>query len=266
MFGRKIFIIIAVILALTLTASCGAETGDSGAEEQTQTPEAPPSAEPSDETSAVRIGFITQEYDGDNIAEIPYFEYDGAQNPELDSINRSFNQGLQMMYEDFMADRDEEVEWIEIRSYPFTSENCLQVVVTWCNYPTYGTDGHMESVNYDIKNNKWLTLADTLAGLGLSEPDKLLSEVSSHFKPDSPGQSVGAADATGFLIREDGTVDLLLEITVVPSDTDYAAGADSWKCFYLFTPKSGELRALGGRTLFDPSEPDQMDPPLSYQK
>lgn len=209
-----------------------------------------------------RISFITQEYLGDNIAEIPYIEYDENQNPAIDAINRSLNQGEQRIYEEFMDNKDE-FEWIEIKSYPFTNQDYLQVVVTSCVYPNYGTDGDMFSINYGFNGDEWISVQDVMSSwLGMSQDD-LLSQVRQLFVPEVASQSIGDVNAVGFLIREnayEGHVQLLLEITVENSESE------PWKRFYSFIPELNELFALNRECLFDPNEMDQMTPPLSYQK
>lgn len=212
-----------------------------------------------------RIDFVTQEYTGDDIAEIPYIEYNAETNPEIESINRSLNQGIQRVYEDFLRDRAEH-EWIEIKSYPFTSPDYLQIVVTSCIFPTYGTDGDMFSINFDRKTQKWISTAETMEAMGLDE-DSLLSRVDESFVPESPGQMVDKVKTSGFLIRVTPggkMIELLLIITVTSPDTE------PWEGFYSYMPdgndNTNDLIKLSGDCLFDPRSMDQMDPPLSYQK
>jgi hypothetical protein len=55
-------------------------------------------------------------------------------------------------------------------------------------------------------------------------------------------------------------VQLLLEIVLENTD------ADSWKYFFGYTPELNELVQLDSSCLFDPSNMDEMNPPLSYQQ
>jgi hypothetical protein len=173
--------------------------------------------------SGTYISLSTQEYDGTNIVEIPYIVYAEDRNPEIDSLNRSINQGLQMIYEDFLVNQSDG-ESIEIRSYPFTTDKYLQVVVTYIAYPIYGTDGDMFSINYDRTTGKAMSVLD----LGLSE-DELLYEVGQAFVPESEGALIDEVRLVGFLMHETENGDipeLLLQIAV---DTP---GADIWEGFY----------------------------------
>ncbi|MDR1541201.1 MAG: copper amine oxidase N-terminal domain-containing protein [Clostridiales bacterium] len=207
------------------------------------------------------IKFITQEYKGDNIAEIPYIEYPWERDDEIDAINRSLNQGIQRVYEDFIAN-SEDPYWMEIKSYPFTSADYLQVVVTSIEYPSYGTDGDLFSINYDKEEGRWLTVDDALKMESITS-DALMHNVGRLFKPEAPTQSIGEVKIAGFLLRgaQSGYyVEFLLEITVDNS------AAEPWKSYFSYTPQLDKLYRMNSDCLFDPSEPDQMDPPLSYQK
>jgi hypothetical protein len=211
-----------------------------------------------------RIGFLTQEYKDGNIAEIPYIEYDGETNPEIESINRAMNQGLQRVYDDFMNDPGDNAamdQIIEIRSYPFTSPDYLQVVITSVFFPNYRLDGNITSINYDIKADKWIALQDIMSGLGLDE-DRLMYNIGKLYEPVIPGQLIEAVAVKGFLIREgpEGLVtELLLELTADGEDDD------PWQFIYSYTPELNQLCILNNICPFEPSLMDRMDPPLSYQ-
>jgi hypothetical protein len=217
--------------------------------------------EPNTDQSGTYISLTTQEYDGTNIVEIPYIVYAEDRNPEIDSLNRSVNQGVQMIYENFLENQSDG-ESIEIRSYPFTTDKYLQVVVTYITYPIYGTDGEMFSINYDREADRAMSVLD----LGLSE-DELLYEVGQAFVPEVEGSLIDEVRLVGFLMHEteNGDVpELLLQIAV---DTP---GADVWEGFYSYmndnNSNTNDLIRLTSTCLFDPYNMDQMDPPLAYSK
>lgn len=216
------------------------------------------------------IGVMTQEYSGDNIAEILMLYYDGGQpalaefgyrNPEAESFNLTIKSGIRQFYYDFM-DNSCDGEWIEIRSYPFTSERYLQIVTTAAVYPSYGTDGDMWSYNFDKQDNRFMNLEDVLRELNLNER-RLARQVKALYVPETPSQSVGEVEATGFLITQgpSGPVTQLL-LKVVLEDSL----AQSWNRFFVYTPALNELIPLNSQCLFDPHDMDQMDPPLAYQQ
>jgi hypothetical protein len=262
---RKLPLAAVILIPIIMTAcsqggtSTGMSTPASQGENRSASQPAPvlPGNQP-EESVHTRIGFITQEYIDDNIAEIPYIEYEGEQNPEIESINRSLNQGIQREYDEFMTAYTGDRDWIEIRSYPFTTEQYLQVVVTSARFPSYGTDGELFSVNYDKAAGKWLTIDDALTMENLTLDD-VLFEVGQLFEPEVETQIIDEVETAGFHIQEDGSIEFLLEITVGNSD------GDPWKTFYSYTPQPGGLSRLDRFCLFDPSEMDQLDPPLSYQ-
>ena len=212
-----------------------------------------------------RIGFLTQEYKDGNIAEIPYIEYDGETNPEIESINRAMNQGLQRVYDDFMNDPGDNAamdQIIEIRSYPFTSPDYLQVVTTCGFFPNLGYNGDISSINYDRNAKRWISNQEILDQLGMTEDD-LSFKVGKLFEPTLTDEKIDTIKLGGFLIREglEGPiVELLLAIT--------SSSPDTWRMihdFYSYTPELDQLFQMNLMCLFDPAAMDQMDPPLSYQ-
>jgi len=249
------------MLALLLMAA--APGGTDGAARQA----APDSVINND--SAV-IGVMTQEYIGDNIAEILMINYDGSQpalarfggrNPEIESFNNAIKFGIQQRYNEFM-ESDRAGRSIEIKSYPFTSEDYLQIVMTSASYPSYGKDGSMWSYNFNKKDNKFMALADVLAALGLNER-MLAQRVKNMYVPEDPALAVGEVKATGFLISRGSAgpvTQLLLEVVL----ENY--GREPWKHFFSYTPALNELTRLNSNCLFDPHDMDQMEPPLSYQR
>ncbi|NLV85252.1 MAG: hypothetical protein GXY60_11860 [Spirochaetales bacterium] len=229
------------------------------AQPESQSPSAPAETSPAG-LSNERITFMTQEYKGDNIAEIPYIEYDGETNPEIESINRAMNQGLQRIYDDFME--DPENYWIEIRSYPFTSPDYLQVVTTCCIFPNQGHNGDLSSINYDRKAKRWISNQEILDQLGMTEDD-LSYKINKLFEPELPEEKIDTVKLGGFLIREGPEghfVELLIEIMSTSPETSRPIHN-----FYSYTPDLGQLLPMNLMCLFDPAEMDQMDPPLSYQ-
>lgn len=207
------------------------------------------------------ITFMTQDYSNDNIVEIPYLSYDGATNYEIESINRSLVQGIQQIYNTFLENKSDN-EWIEIKSYPFTHDNTIQIVVTYCTFPIYGTDGTLFSINYDKVAKKLLTTNDMLQKLGLSK-ENIVQNVKNLFVPETNSQYVGNVNISGFIMLPgyDKTyTHFLLEVVVENND------AEPWNRFYSYSPELNELTELNNYCLFDPSELDQTFPPLSYNK
>jgi hypothetical protein len=158
---------------------------------------------------------------------------------------------------------DHGYNWIEIKSYPFTSDDYIQVVITNVVYPNYGTDGDLFSINYDKNTNMFVTTMVAMDQLGMTE-DQLLNKVGEIYEPENSDIAIQDVELTGFLYVEGPStplIKLLLEITVINPD------GDTWKSFYSYLPEYDELIKLTNtECLFDPYDMDQMDPPLNYQK
>jgi len=241
-FRKAFYPIIACLIAFATLAAC--------------------SFKPANPGTNARIGFMVQEYIGNNIAEIPYIEYDGEKNEQIDAINRSLNQGIRQRYEEFMGSLEEgDPRWIEIKSFPFTSEQRLQVVVTSAIFPNYGTDGSMFSINYDKVKDEWLTLDYALGVEGLDR-ESLFEQVRSLFEPEASTQSVGEINLAGFIEYEGDAghyIQFLLEITVLNE------AAEPWTHSYSIVPQFDSLFQMDASVMFEPGDMDQMDPPLHYQ-
>ena len=217
------------------------------------------------DNSKTGISMMTQEYIEDNIAEIPYITYDGEQpalaeyggkNPEIDMINNALKNGIQQTYLDFMENR--EGDFIEIRTYPFSSDTYIQFVITCNTYPSYGTVGQLSSYNFDKASNHFIGLDEILENSNLNR-ETITKDVQKLFKPETPNLSISKVEIAGFLI-ENGTVNFLLDVTIDNTQ------AEPWSYFYSYIPETKTLTRLDARQLFAPSKMVQMEPPLSYQK
>ena len=229
------------------------------------------------DNSETEIGVMTQEYIGDNIAEILMIKYDGGQpalerynwkNPEIETLNLTIKSGIQQLYNDFKNEMakagDDWYDWIEIKSYPFTSDDYLQIVMTSVTYPTYGTDGDMTSYNFSKKQNRYILLEEVMDDWGFTK-EIIAQNVKKLYVPDSGQSYIKEAVPTGFLFCRgtDPYTVFLLEVTIDNPD------AGEWKTFYAYEPgvisrQFDEFYQLNANCLFDPYDLDQMDPPLCY--
>jgi hypothetical protein len=238
---KKRLILAAVLAILLITAAC---TGNN----------VPNDADGFDNIASdisgvnARLGFMVQEYIGDNIAEIPYIEYRDAQSESIDAINRSLNQGIRQTYDDFMRENadSEYPMWIEIKSYPFAGDRFLQAVVTHNEYPTYGTDGNMFSINYDKIDDIWVGF-DWALHLEDLTYEALLSGVHEAFVPEVPSMYIDGIDLVGFKVHETNPlyIQYLLEIMVGNSE------AEGWKSFYSYTPSTAVLYRMDKENMFE---------------
>jgi hypothetical protein len=175
-------------------------------------------------------------------------------------LNNSIKFGIQQIYNDFMANRGE--DWIEIKSYPFTSDEYLQIVTTYRTLPADGTDGEITSYNVSKKENRYITVDDAMNDLGLTE-EIIAQNVKELYVPEMPSMSVGEVKPKGFLIRQgaDSPYTLFLLEVVIENPE-----ADAWRYFFAYIPQLNEFYQLNSQCLFDPYDMDEMDPPLSYGK
>ncbi len=251
-----------------LTTACAGQTTTT----ETTTTDAAAAESTAIDNSSTEIAVLTQEYIGNNIGEILFLSYDetqadlqeyGGKNPEIESLNHTIANGIATIYNDYMANTGDD-SWIEVRSYPFTSEAYLQIVTTYCQCPTYAIDGNLYSYNFDRKNNKFLSVDDALADLKLDKDtvSDTASGMIQDYYPDA-NITVESVDVAGFLIQEGASgplTQLLLQVNATEE------GAGDWEGFFGYTPALNELIRLNGQCLFDPSQMDQMNPPLSYQE
>lgn len=207
------------------------------------------------------INPVMQNYDGFNIAEILIMSYEG-ENAGIEKINASILDGILQTYLQFIENQDE-YSWIEIKSYPFTSDDYVQIVMTYAEYPIYGTDGEIWSYNFDVKRGVSVELGEVMDNLGFTEA-MLTQKIQELYARDirEEDEFVTEAAAKGFLITGDSlypVTKLLLKVSI------QHPGADIWESFFSYIPQTDELLRLQS-DLFDSNEPDKMDPPLWYER
>ena len=281
--------VIAVMLALILCLTCAACAKEKKEEskpaktpkpsaaakhtdEPTKKPAAPPTDAPTDapeevpavDNSETAVSMLLQDYDGDNIAEIPVITYDGSQsalaatggrNHEIDALNLDLK-SIQKTYNAFKV-RADAYSWMEIELYPFVSDDAIQFVLVSNEYPTYGTDGQISSYYFDLQANAYVTLPEMMERLALEE-GTVKANVRDLFLPIHDGVTLEEIEVSGFVFY-DGQYRFLLRLLIA------VEGADSWWQFYEYAPAAQMLSQLGGRTLFDPALLYYMDPPLKFQ-
>jgi hypothetical protein len=232
-------------------------------------------AVPAIDNSETQIDFQIQEYGdgqyGDGPVEVPMFSYDGAQpafdatdhkNPTLEEINLSIREEL---IDPLNAIPDESDDWMEIRSYPFTSQDYLQVVSTMSVYPNYADDGDVFSWVFHRQTNEWIQAEDVYASAGLTG-DALLVAVRDTFKPENEGETVTSVEPAAFMYHIDsaGTIVPVFLLEIVVDNPD----SEPWRGLFGYAQVNDEavLEHFDRGALFDPSEPDETDPPLAYAR
>ncbi|MDR1293775.1 MAG: hypothetical protein LBK59_02260 [Bifidobacteriaceae bacterium] len=208
--------------------------------------------------------------DGGDIIEILELTYDAehpslaateGHNPEIDAINDDIESTVYGAIGTISGSDS----WADVRAYPFTSEDYLQIVTTAIAYPTYGTEGELFSWVFDRHTNTWIRPEGVFAEAGLT-PDALTEAVSAAFVPDSPAESVERVEPSGFRYVQgvDGWIpEFLIKVTVANTEAEPWDGLFS----YQGADATGQpLTKLNAECLFDPAEMDTMDPPLMYAR
>jgi hypothetical protein len=264
----------AMLIAIGL-GGCGTETpaGDAASE---GAPSAAEGEQGGDiDNSQTTIEYQVQEYGdgeyGPGPVEIPMFTYDGGQpafdatdhkNPALEAINLSIRNEL---LDPLNASAGSEDQWMEIRAYPFTSPEYLQVICTMATFPNYGDDGEVFSWVFDREANQWVEPEDVYAAAGLTG-DALLVAVREAFEPENDGESVVSVEPAAFMYYPDSSA-ATVPVFLVEAKIDNPEG-DPWRGLFGYATVNDEtiLEHLDPAELFDPSEPDQTDPPLAYAR
>ena len=169
-------------------------------------------------------------------------------------INYVYNTHIQNLASD-----PEYAGTLEIKSYPFSNENYLQIVSTLCEFPVYGTDGQIYSYNYDIKNNTAITLDEIVAKYNITDQD-LLQSISTKFKPESETRQITLIEPAAFRIISDDEAEIY--VYVHSDDPNSTPDSRIWK----YNTKSKGCSQYNGTALFSADVPDQMNPPLLYQQ
>ncbi|NLG04834.1 MAG: hypothetical protein GX567_13540, partial [Clostridia bacterium] len=125
--------------------------------------------------------------------------------------------------------------------------------------PNYGTYGDVYSYNYDIENQKAMTLEDGLALASVSEQE-LQDAVKAAFKPEGEGEEYQNAELGGFRVKNDGTVDFYLKLFIhnsLADDHDMLA-------VYHMSDKTLECSDKM-ENLADVTEEEEMTPALKHK-
>jgi len=209
-------------------------------EEPAEEPEARPALTP-----------YHQLYDGDNIVEVLHFT--GADtSPVLFGLNEDIDRFSADMLEEYAKGGGD--TWVELRAYPFTNDRYLQIVATKTICPALGTDGKIQSFNYDLQLDKRVTVQDIMDEKGLTLG--MLRE-----KFESAGYldencSLEDFSADGFISLPGGDAELLL------SGLINNEGSQSWRRIFAYQIGAGTFSYENEGLPFN-AVPDSMEPPLS---
>ncbi len=217
----KKWIILCALAAASLCAlaACDAappsEMPSAGQSEQATVPQEPPG-----------LRLSVNEKQGDSIIEIPEFVAPGD-NPEIDSLNAKIYENHTKLYEEWKK-APNSVRGLEIKSeLSFANEEYVQAVVTQLEFPTYGTQGDIFSYNYDVKNQKAITLEEFLPKLNRS-PDDLLGAITFNLPNNI---TVSHSELQGFRIISEvaGMIDCFAKVYF----TDTSGQTEDYNMLYI---------------------------------
>lgn len=216
-----------------------------------------PSSQASSISSSQTISIPTismqiQNYDNDNIIEIPKFDADN--NEAADRFNYQIADELIDEYNEFTT-KARPNEYIEIKSYPFTDNKYVQVVVTEIEYPTYGNQGEIHSYNYDISNNKIITLSEAMKNFNITN-NSIRQAFSKYYQPQA-NEVLDSVEAEAFRMVGDN-IHIYLDVSFDNPQSD------DFDLIYTYDVSQNTFTPYDGTCLVDPAEPDVMTPPLSY--
>ena len=244
----KIKTAFAALLAGILITGCteGAEVQKANAAVTSETE----AAEPETEAPEVYLEMQTQDYKGDFIVEIPRIA--GGSNEAVGEINEALD-ALKERYKAFGKDGRQYL-WIECKTYPTTTERYINIVMTWIEFPNYGTDGEVFSFNYDRETGKSVTLEEAMEerGVTVGMLEAALNETMAEGIPVS-----GVAPAAFRLYGD--SIDVYFT-----ADVDFASHGAPWRTIYTYSGKDGKAREYNNFVLGNPHELDKMEPPLYY--
>lgn len=215
--------------------------------------------------SDTKIEMDVQEYESGNIAEIPKITYDttrkslkktGGKNPQIDFINSDIKNNFKANYERFI--KDSRKGYVDIRTYPFSDDRYIQLVISYNEYPVYGTDGVMRSYCFDKAANKLITAEERLRQDGITL-DELKKKAEAAFTPEFEGDKADDVGLSGFVILDGKTIYLLN--LMIKNDN-----AVTRIVFYSYDLKQGTLKRLNRDRLFDRELLLHLDPPLCYDR
>ena len=194
------------------------------------------------------------------IIEIPKFVAN-----EMTPTLKELNDELDALAEEYQAFAQSEEHQngmgMEIKSYPFTSERWTQVVITKLTYPAYGTSGDIVSYNYDIQNDKIITVEDAMAQFELTADTLQTGYEENAIKPfEGFAPETTDLEVQGFRLREDDSAVFYLKLSFTFADSEPL----SILCSY--DTATDQFEEIGANPVAPPTDMDIMDPPLSYAR
>ncbi len=148
--------------------------------------------------------------------------------------------------------------WHQVISYPMITDDYVQFAASFASYPDNGNDPDIRTYNYDKKKTRAMEISDAfeISGITRDDVEKTIGEL---WEKDGPGTPIVSMSCRGFLVRQDGSVDIFYVIDT----TDIAGNVRSKLAAY--NSASGRLKNyLKSHEFIPESETDLLKPPLTH--
>ncbi len=236
---KKVFAATAAFTAVVCLTACAetprVDSGSNvwlGSEESSEVvTDAVSDADSGNQESNAKLIFAKQSNVQKNIIELPSFVGSGS---GIDAINTRIDEQLTKG----IIDKAEPGEMVEIKSYPVQNDGYVQVICTYCIYPTYGTSGEITSYVYDKSAQKEVTLEDAYALTDSSEAELTTAITDSLNKiesDDSVAMERKNVEIRAFEVYPDGAV--VFFGTYISAPTEPVA--DEYSSFFSYNSKTG---------------------------
>ncbi len=188
------------------------------------------------------------------IEEILFFNSFKEHVPGMEELNQRISNDIMVLANTEPA----EGQWHEIISYPLTTDEYVQVAVTFATYPDDDNDPDIRCYSYDKKKNRAMDINDALGFCGISR-EELDGLVRQQWEKNHSEDTIGAVTYKGYIVRADNSVDFFYVIKTTDNN-----GTDHLR-LTGYNNGSGKLTEFKyGQDLIPDSETDTLKPPLTH--
>lgn len=206
--------------------------------------------------TGVRIGMQVQEYPGNGYAQAVEIPLLTGQGPGVEVANTPFRQQAEERQRLLSQGSG---ELLEIRAYPFTREDWVQVLTTTLRYESDATI-RVESANYDAKAGAFVTPAQALERLSLTAEGLEQRLMAQDLQPEEyQTELLHLWQPSAFYVRQDGSMVFFFIAEFLIVGNPDAMGPRTLVCY---DSARGEFSLGAPGELLTGEGPDTLSPPL----
>lgn len=199
-----------------------------------------------------------EEFDSDDprsatVEEILNFASFDENSPGISALNSAINDEILV----FAQTPPEGEQWHEIMSYPLTTDDYVQVAITFASCPLTGKDPEIRCYGFDKKKRRPVEDSDLEAICGL-RPEKVIDIVRSKALPDGKDATIDNVAYKGFIVRRDGSADIFCTMDVT------GAEAETYSRLVAYNSGSGKIRSVFDGEVIPEDETDNLKPVLTH--